>query len=144
MRKKQAGFTVIELMTAIVIIALLIGIGLPNLASARTRANSANVKANAHTAQVMVQTYANDNVGKCPENVTVLWTAASAGGYWKLMSNPFDKAQLALSNESLPAIAGAVAYEPAGVGSPKFYIYGYDNKASRLRQWGKDFVLTNG
>ncbi len=61
--KKRTGFSLVELLVVIGIIAVLIGILLPTLTKARKQANSVACKANLHTLGQFLLMYVNDNHG---------------------------------------------------------------------------------
>jgi prepilin-type N-terminal cleavage/methylation domain-containing protein len=61
--RPRGGFTLIELMVVIGVIAMLISILLPSLARARERANQAKCASNMHEIGVLLQVYINDNKG---------------------------------------------------------------------------------
>ncbi|MFN4149352.1 MAG: type II secretion system protein [Candidatus Sericytochromatia bacterium] len=96
MKKNKKGFTLIELMVVIVIIGILVAIALPNFIAAQDRAKVSSVKANMHTFQAIVETYAVDWGGLYPDFVGGsipsaggLYVEATTKGYWKDFSNPF-------------------------------------------------------
>jgi type II secretion system protein G len=92
LKRKSKGFTLIELMVVIVIIGILVAIALPNFISAQDRAKLSSVKANAHTMQTMLETYAVDWQSVYPNGTTSLKTEASSAAtnkYWKELKNPF-------------------------------------------------------
>lgn len=62
----RRGFTLVEFLVVIGIIAVLIGILLPVLAEARRSARRANCLANLHTVGVAIHAYAHDNGGRIP------------------------------------------------------------------------------
>lgn len=107
--KSKKGFTLIELMVVIVIIGILVAIALPNFISAQDRAKISSVKANMHTAQTTLETYAVDWGGLYPTGVTALKTEADAKKYWKELKNPFGGTNAALATGARGDITTATA-----------------------------------
>lgn len=66
MRRKQSAFTLIELLVVIAVIAVLIGVLLPALSTARNAGRSVVCLANLRSCAALVQTYADDNKGLSP------------------------------------------------------------------------------
>lgn len=147
LKRKSKGFTLIELMVVIVIIGILVAIALPNFISAQDRAKISSVKANAHTVQTMLETYAVDYQGKYPTNRTELYNGAnSTNNYWKELKNPFTAATSANSVTEIGTIvpatngptaagaaAGVVYYNPlTGTPITKYWIYGGDKAVNSV------------
>jgi type IV pilus assembly protein PilA len=63
LRNEESGFTLIELLVVMLIIGILAAIALPSFFNQRDKANDSEAKANAHTAQTAIETYATDNNG---------------------------------------------------------------------------------
>lgn len=59
----EAGFTLIELLVVMLILGILAAIAIPAFFNQKSKANDAQGKAYAHSAQVAMETYATDNNG---------------------------------------------------------------------------------
>lgn len=136
--------TLIILVGGGVAVALL----LPNFIGACGVSPLSSVKANMHTLQTMVETYAVDWAGVYPSNIEALHQEANETNkaYWKPLKNPvsgYTGLGKAYANEGKSREEGIVTYESTGQGT-LYFIYGYGNQQQRLQQKGQDFYLTNG
>jgi type IV pilus assembly protein PilA len=74
----RKGFTLVEIMIVVAIIALLAAIAIPNLLSARMTANTAAAKANIRSLSTACETYSTANSGAYPDTVPLLATFIGA------------------------------------------------------------------
>lgn len=63
MSRDESGFTLVELLVVMLILGLLIAVAIPTFFNQKQKANDADSKAMAHTAQTAIETYATDHQG---------------------------------------------------------------------------------
>jgi type IV pilus assembly protein PilA len=61
--RDESGFTLVELLVVMLILGLLVAIAIPTFFNQKQKANDADSKAMAHTAQTAIETYATDHNG---------------------------------------------------------------------------------
>jgi type IV pilus assembly protein PilA len=90
--QSESGFTLIELLVVILILGILAAIAIPSFLNQREKAQDAQAKSDARTAQTAAETYATDNNG--------LYTGMTAAGLVSIEQTLSGANSLAVSNVS--------------------------------------------
>ena len=123
-RRKEDGFTLIELMIVIAVIGILAIVLVPKVGTIKTQARTAGIDTNMR----VVQGYAESQIDKWSQNTSNQSTvaaevAASLGSGANALTNPFDKTKAAFvisidGKDSTPAFVPGVVYIKSAAGSP--------------------------
>src|SRR5947209_5405237 len=131
-RKQPTGFTLVELLVVIGIIALLISILLPSLSRARETANRVKCGSNLRQIGQAMLLYANENNGNYPRtyyvSTTATWITTAVGNN---VSTPFSMNSNPVGTNNIPAalflllrtqdLTSAVFVCPSGNSEPDTY-----------------------
>lgn len=126
--RKERGFTLIELMVVIVIIAILAAVALPNFMGATERARESAVRSAVKTIQTALEMYATDNNGYYPTYIYSL----TQGNYLpggRFPNNPATNAPYNFTSNSNDS--GESAYKIV-------YSVSADNTSYTITGYGKD------
>ena len=113
------GFTLVELMVAVVIIGVLVAIALPNFVEIQRRASEGSVKSNMHTVQMSVEDFGLLNDGNYPTSATAtvpdgrtLSQVCPTGTFPK---NPYTHIPsiVQFNSNPTPGLRGELAVNPA-------------------------------
>lgn len=119
MRKKRKGFTLIELMIVIAIIAILAAVLVPNFMRAREASRLTACKSNLKNISTAVETYSNDYDGLYPGNSTTLVSinAGQQNGIGTLQTHYIQKTLLC------PSAAAVYQYALSNSSGTGYWIY---------------------
>lgn len=87
--KKHEGFTILELLIVIAVIAILVGIALPRFKGMRDEGNIAKAKGELRTLQTAVESY-NIHNGAYPANIGAALTGATPAIITTAPTDPFN------------------------------------------------------
>ncbi len=160
--KNNSGFSLIEAMTVVVILAVLFAIAIPNYINAQDRAKYANLKLNMTIVRTSVEIYALDWGGAYAANKTELYNEGKSKKYLRDFKNPFTNSATTIKDvgdiqTDSDLEAGLIVYGSSGSGtspivnyfsppdSTRIYvIYSIDKDLLPFKEKGSIFYLSNG
>jgi prepilin-type N-terminal cleavage/methylation domain-containing protein len=159
-KKHNGGMTLIELMTAVVIIGILVGIGVSNyVVSSKKRALEASLMTNIRTLQIMLETYKVD-WQVYPVNLSELSLESTNKKYNKSVTNPYTQQSGPIGSSNIWAIDFKEPIDPDFISNrtlykgrvgylydntnKKYNLFGYDDKSDLLIRNNQIYTITNG
>lgn len=159
--KKSKGFSLIEMMTAVVILGIIVSLSIGQLNEAQVRARYSSLKVNMRNLQNLAETYSINYGGLYPGNANQLKSDATEKSYWKGFKNPFlgevDTVKDITQISGLSDLeAGGVLYGGADSNSSfidifnndfndrgSYVIYGVDRVKGALTFAGRTYYVSN-
>lgn len=134
LKKKKSGFTLIELMIVIAIIAILAAILVPNFLKARAQGQLTACKSNCKNIATALEMYASDNGGRYPTTAS-LDAKLTTGNYLKLIPTcPAAGSNTYSQTYKVTQTPDAFSYNCSGNNHGKAYT-GFNLNASNYPQY---------
>ena len=97
LQKQEEGFTLVELLIVIAIIAILAAIAIPQFSQYRKRAYVSELNSDIKNAYTAAQAYLTDH----PDHIIISMDELATGGYWPSNNITFGTADLSISTGSI-------------------------------------------
>ncbi|MBI5233864.1 MAG: prepilin-type N-terminal cleavage/methylation domain-containing protein [Deltaproteobacteria bacterium] len=104
LRKREGGFTLVELLIVIAIIAILAAIAIPQFSKYRLRGYKSGVDSDAKNIYTAAQAYLTDNTNETVDSLPKL----KSGGYQKTADVHFESGTMTLSTGSVTITSNAL------------------------------------
>ena len=138
--RSRKGFTILELLIVIAVIAILVGIALPRFKGMKDEGNYAKAKGELRTIQTAVESYYIHNSSAYPGNINAALTGATPQ---IIATSPIDAFGTAIYGYGKSPNGNYYAIWSVGPGGAAT-ITGIDNTGAITGTAGDDIYLTNG